>query len=150
MFLFASSVPQQDRAFANALLEQAQAALRNDPTITMELGYGVEAGGVYASQRTQYVSENEGVNYDQLVLQFQIEGGNAWAQGVAYGIRPYSSDGPGSDDKDTTTSNVQLVSLEVANMDASLNGTPFEVNIPLPTTARSDSDNDEKESRREQ
>ena len=79
--------------------------------VSMELGQGVEAGGIYASQ---YDVANGGI--EQLVVQFQVEGGNAWAQGVAYGIRQNQS--------------IQLVSLEVANMDASMKGTPFEINVP--------------------
>ena len=112
LFLFARSVRGKDKAFADELLKQAQVALRQDATIGMELGQGVETGGVYSSMFAQ------SGGYDQLVLQFQIEGGNAWAQGVAYGVRQHET--------------IQLVSLEVANMDASINGTPFEINIPLP------------------
>lgn len=89
--------------------------MRTDPIITMDLGQGVETGGVYSSQKTNY----EGI--DQMVLQFQVEGGNAWAQGVAYGIQDADS-------------NIQLVTLEVANMDASMKGTPIEVYIPKLTT----------------
>lgn len=125
LFLFSRSVRGQDKPFANELLRQAQVVLRKDATIGMELGQGVETGGVYASQFAQ----NGG--YDQLVLQFQIEGGNAWAQGVAYGVRQ----------KDT----VQLVSLEVANMDASINGTPFEIEIPLPMGENKEGESEKSE-----
>mmetsp|Transcript_13877 Transcript_13877/g.20480 ORF Transcript_13877/g.20480 Transcript_13877/m.20480 type:complete len:205 (-) Transcript_13877:372-986(-) len=112
LFLFRSSVKPEDRQLANELLKLAESAMRADPTIAMELGQGVEAGGVYFSQKTTY----QGI-YDQMVLQFQIEGGNAWAQGVAYGIQ------------DADNKIIQLVALEVANMDASMNGTPIEVCI---------------------
>ena len=49
LFLFAASVPRSRREFASELLGLAQQALRSDPTVSMELGMGVEAGGVYAS-----------------------------------------------------------------------------------------------------
>jgi hypothetical protein len=92
--------------------------MRADPTIIMELGQSIEAGGVYSSQTTTLHSPSRDVpSYQQLVLQFQIEGGNAWAQGVAYGIKAIP-DGE-----------VHLVSLEVANMDATINGKPFEINV---------------------
>lgn len=119
LFLFMGNQGRtpQDRLLTETLLQQAQDAMRQDPTITMELGCGIETGGVYASQKT-----NNG-SYDQLVLQFQIEGGNAWAQGVAYGVRSRSSSSRGEI--------IQLVTLEVANMDASINGTPFEVPIQM-------------------
>ena len=76
---------------------------------------GVETGGVYSSLRE---TTKDGI--EQIVLQFQIQGGNVWAQGLAYGIK--SLDQPA----------LRLVSLQVANMDASMNGTPF--NIPIPET----------------
>ena len=114
LFLFANSVNRQYKAFAQELLKQSEAAMRSDAMVSMELGQGVEAGGIYASKYARAPGD-----IDQLVVQFQIEGGNAWAQGVAYGIR-------------TTGNNIQLVSLEVANMDASMKGTPFEINIPMP------------------
>jgi hypothetical protein len=114
LFLFGFSVKAKDRPFADKLLELSQSAMRADPTITMELGQGVETGGVYSSVKG--TANADGRMIDQLVLQFQIEGGNAWAQGVAYGIK--EEDG-----------RVQLVSLEVANMDASMNGTPLDVPI---------------------
>ena len=88
--------------------------MRADPVLTMELGQTMETGGVYASQSARHANDD----LQQLVLQFQIEGGNAWAQGIAYGIQRRSGV-------------VQLVSLQVANMDASMNGTPY--NVPLPT-----------------
>ena len=107
----------EDRRVVETLLQQAQDALRQDPTVTLELGSGVEAGGVYASQKT-----HRG-DWDQLVVQFQIQGGNAWAQGVAYGVRSTISNNNNNNNK------IRLVSLEVANMDASMNGTPLEVPI---------------------
>jgi hypothetical protein len=129
LFLFASSVKGADRAFATELLQQAQAVLRQDPTIIMELGQAVETGGVYSSLSTTCTANVEGnaqQEYKQLVLQFQIEGGNAWAQGVAYGIQECNSNSNAKNKNDE----IQLVSLEVANMDATINGTPFEITIP--------------------
>eukprot|EP00977_Amphora_coffeiformis_P014590 scaffold4097_cov166-Amphora_coffeaeformis.AAC.47 len=72
----------------------------------------METGGVYASTFAYLET-----NVKQLILQFQIEGGNAWAKGSVYGIKCISSP-------------VQLVSLQVANMDASMNGTPCQVPLP--------------------
>jgi hypothetical protein len=115
LFLFSTSVAKKDKEFAAAILQESQTAMRADPTIGMELGQALEAGGVYASLST--TADVSGQTYKQLVLQFQIEGGNAWAQGVAYGVQAF----PGG--------NYELVSLEVANMDATMNGTPFEINV---------------------
>ena len=112
LFLFGTSVKPNDRQLVNELLAAVQSVLNTDPTITMELGQGVETGGVYSSLRE---TTKDGI--EQIVLQFQIQGGNVWAQGLAYGIK--SRDQPA----------LRLVSLQVANMDASMNGTPF--NIPI-------------------
>ena len=120
LFLFGSSVKPKDRPFANELLSCAQKVLQTDPTMTMELGQGIETGGIYSSLRG---TTRDGI--EQLVLQFQIEGGNVWAQGIAYGIKQSRDDNPAA---------LQLVSLQVSNMDASMNGTPF--NIPVPTAER--------------
>lgn len=120
LFLFPNAVAAAHRPMAQALLAAAQTAMRADPVLTMELGQTMETGGVYAST----FARNDSDGVQQLVLQFQIEGGNAWAQGIAYGIQPSSGDGGGGV--------VQLVSLQIANMDASMSGTSYEV--PLPTT----------------
>ena len=79
--------------------------------MTMELGPGIEAGNVYASSNDQVG------NVDQLALQFQINGGNAWAQGIVYGIEDESG--------------LRLISLEVANMDAVLNNQSFQVPLNI-------------------
>ena len=107
LFLFATSVPSSQRSRADKLLRLAQEALRSDPVVTMELGPGIEAGNVYAS------SKGTVGNVDQLVLQFQINGGNAWAQGITYGVEDENG--------------LRLVALEVANMDAVLNNQSFQV-----------------------
>mmetsp|Transcript_45289 Transcript_45289/g.95018 ORF Transcript_45289/g.95018 Transcript_45289/m.95018 type:complete len:212 (+) Transcript_45289:97-732(+) len=116
LFLFATSVSPSQKNFANRLLALSEEALRTDPTVVMELGTGIEAGGVYASSSGTAVYAGNTV--DQLILQFQINGGNAWAQGVAYGIVPSGQQGEAT-----------LLNLEVANMDAVLNGQSFQ--IPL-------------------
>lgn len=164
LFLFAKSRADLGRGggggggvarFAEELLRQARAVLRADPSVTMELGQGLETGGIYSFLLGggDGVDDVGGAEWDggrrrrgsgacrQLVLQFQIEGGNAWAQGVAYGIQLMGDnldadaaanleDGPGS--TAMIGDNVHLVSLEVANMDASMNGTPLELSIPWP------------------
>ena len=109
LFLFATSVPSSQRSRAERMLRLAQEALRSDPTVTMELGPGIESGNVYAS------SSDKVGNVDQLVLQFQINGGNAWAQGVLYGVEDENG--------------LRLISLEVANMDAVLNNQSFQVQL---------------------
>ena len=139
LFLFASSVPSSQKSFANQLLSLSEEALRSDPTISMELGMGIETGGVYASSHTCDGSvQYRGQNVDQLVLQFQINGGATWACGVAYGIRNHA------ESISISSNNMQqqlggegevtLLSLEVANMDAVLNGQSFQV--PLNTLSR--------------
>ena len=122
LFLFATSVSSSQKTFAERLLTLSEAALRSDPTVVMELGMGVEARGVYASSHTcDGGAVYRGQNVDQLVLQFQINGGNAWAQGVAYGVR----------DGDSRQGGVTLLTLEVANMDAVLNGQSFQIPLKL-------------------
>ena len=137
LFLFAASVPRSRREFASELLGLAQQALRSDPTVSMELGMGVEAGGVYASSSGRALVEGgrgsggaaRTRTWEQLVLQFQITGGNAWAQGVAYGVREvgWRGGGAGDGDNDGDGGQVHLLALEVANMDAVLNGESFQV-----------------------
>ena len=70
LFLFATSVPAAEKQRSADLQRLAQSALRNDPRVTMELGPGIEAGGVFASAATP----------DALCLNFQVQGGNAWAE----------------------------------------------------------------------
>jgi len=115
LFLFATSVPSSQKPFANKLLQLAEKALQSDPTIVMELGPGIEAGNVYASSFATTTSNSNNCNVNQLVLQFQINGGNCWSQGVTYGIQTV-------EDGDVT-----LMALEVANMDATLNNVSFQV-----------------------
>jgi len=104
LFLFAGSVARKDRALADELLALSSVALNEDPAVTSELGYGLEPGGVYAS-----ASDADGEER-RLALQFQIQGGNLWAQGTAGGIRR----APGAP--------AELVELYVTNMDGAMMG----------------------------
>ena len=113
LFLFATSVPSSQRTRADKLLQLAQEALRSDPTVIMEMGSGIEAGNVYASSNDSF-----GNNVYQLVLQFQINGGNAWAQGITYGVEDENG--------------LRLAALEVANMDAVLNNQSYQVQLKNP------------------
>ena len=100
LFLFASSVPAAQKEAAQELQRLAQSALRADPRVTMELGMGIEAGGIFGS-----ATSDEG----NLVINFQINGGNSWAECTAFGKKQ----GDGS---------LALVDLTIANMDAAMSG----------------------------
>ena len=104
LFLFAGSVPRRDRALADEILALAQIALNNDQAVTSELGYGLEARDVYAS-----AADGDDETGRRLVLEFQIQGGNLWAQGTARGVR--SAAGAG-----------ELRELYVTNMDGAMMG----------------------------
>jgi hypothetical protein len=106
LFLFGGSVGRKDRALADELLALAQRALNEDPAVTAELGYGLETGGVYSSAADGDSAEAE----RRLVLQFQIQGGNLWAQGTARGIR-----------RDPNAP-AELLELSVTNMDGAMMG----------------------------
>ena len=99
LLLFGTSVPAQSKVQAQELQELAQRALRSDPRVTMELGMGIEAGGIFASAASE----------DGLVINFQINGGNSWAECTAFGKCGGES--------------VELIDLTVANMDAAMSGT---------------------------
>jgi hypothetical protein len=113
LFLFQTSVKRTDRPFCDEILAAAQAQLRADPIIMMELGAGLEAGGVFSSS----VCQTDSIR--QVVMEFQINGGNSWAQAKVHGIQ-------------VDQAPVYLVSLEVSNMDAALmtNVPPFRVKLP--------------------
>jgi hypothetical protein len=113
LFLFQMSVKRSDKALCDEILELAQAQLRIDPLIAMELGAGLEAGGVFASNS----SASQQQSLRQLVMEFQINGGNSWAQARVHGIKVGSAP-------------ARLVSLDVANMDASLMGGFAKVSLP--------------------
>jgi len=105
----------------------------------MELGLGLEAGGVFSSssssssssissststsienreEEEEEIQENAVVvQVRQLLLEFQINGGNSWAQCRCHGLKI------GEDE-------MQIVSLGVSNMDAALNGGWAEVTLP--------------------
>ena len=72
------------------------APICNDPRVTMELGPGIEAGGVFASAATP----------DALCLNFQVQGGNAWAECNAFAAK--------------TGDGLELVDLEIRMMDGAL------------------------------
>jgi hypothetical protein len=114
LFLFRTSVKRNDKALCDEILDLAQAQLRFDPLISMELGAGLEAGGVFASNSN---ASSQQQNIRQLVMEFQINGGNSWAQARVHGIKVGSAP-------------ARLVSLEVANMDASLMGGFAKVSLP--------------------
>jgi hypothetical protein len=113
LFLFQMSVKRNDRPLCDEILAAAQAKLRADPLIVMELGMGLEAGGVFSSSASQKDSIR------QLVMEFQINGGNSWAQAKVHGIK-----------KDEAP--VQLVLLEVSNMDAALMNDVPPIRVKLP------------------
>lgn len=78
----------------------------------------LEAGGIYAASYSTLKSKDFGDDaLEQLVLQFKINGGNVWVQGLVYGVRANNDE---DDDQ-----KVGLVYLEVANMDAVLNDLSF-------------------------
>jgi len=100
----------------------------------MELGLGLEAGGVFSSssssssissstsiengeEEEEEIQENAVILVRQLLLEFQINGGNSWAQCRCHGLKI------GEDE-------MQMVSLGVSNMDAALNGGWAEVTLP--------------------
>lgn len=85
LFLFRTSVKPQNRKFADELLKATQEVLLADPAIASELGQSIEAGGVFSSSAASVLLA--GQKLDQLVLQFQINGGNWWAQGIVYGVK---------------------------------------------------------------
>ena len=79
----------------------------------MELGPGLEAGGIFSSCSS--------VNNDtkQMIMEFQINGGNSWAMAKVHGVKI----GKG---------NVFLVSLDISNMDAALMGGSVQIKLPPP------------------
>jgi hypothetical protein len=164
LFLFGASAFQNenDRVLREEILKLAEDFLRADPLVSMELGLGIEAGGVFASLSSVHwaLVETESSSSSsidssgdedsrapgttaassaaapaptpkrtttstkqvtQMSMEFQLNGGNSWAQARVSGIRY----GTQNDD-----SPVQLISLGVANMDASLNGGWAEVTLP--------------------
>jgi hypothetical protein len=101
LLLFGTSVPEDTKPMAAELQALAQRTLRSDPILRMELGEGVEAGGIFASA----TSPDE----DALIINFQINGGNAWAESTAFGV--VDEDG-----------NLELIDVTVANLASALVG----------------------------
>mmetsp|Transcript_25333 Transcript_25333/g.54771 ORF Transcript_25333/g.54771 Transcript_25333/m.54771 type:complete len:396 (-) Transcript_25333:67-1254(-) len=109
LFLFKTSVPQECQQLAQELRRLAQLALRADPRVTMELGMGIEAGGVFSSAASK--------DGESLVINFQLNGGNIWAEATAFGVSCGDS--------------IELLGLTVANMDAAMMGeTSLTVALP--------------------
>lgn len=121
LFLFQSSVQRRDKVLCEKVLNKAENILRKDPLICMELGSGLEAGGVFSSAS----SIDRGVH--QLVMEFQINGGNSWAQCRCHGL------------KIDSMKEAEIISLSVSNMDAAFNGGWADVTLPR------DNDTDEKD-----
>jgi hypothetical protein len=128
LFLFVSSVKRQDKALCQEILSLAETTLRQDPLIQMELGSGLEAGGVFASATASCTVNHQDCNCNmkQFVCEFQLQGGNSWAQARAYGVKRLSSS---SSVQQQQRQLAELVTLQVANMDASLNGGWAEIPI---------------------
>lgn len=138
LFLFQTSVTKRDKELSREILLKAQDILRRDPLISMELGTGLEAGGVFSSSG----SVENGVH--QLVMEFQLNGGNSWAQCKCHGLKYIG-------DNDNSSSNtlrgveenaLQMISLSVSNMDAALNGGWAEVTLSQ-TNGQSDEEDEE-------
>eukprot|EP00591_Stephanopyxis_turris_P016097 CAMPEP_0195536448 /NCGR_PEP_ID=MMETSP0794_2-20130614/46087_1 /TAXON_ID=515487 /ORGANISM="Stephanopyxis turris, Strain CCMP 815" /LENGTH=182 /DNA_ID=CAMNT_0040669867 /DNA_START=103 /DNA_END=651 /DNA_ORIENTATION=+ len=119
LFLFQSSVPATERDLANKILLEAQEALRIDPGIILEFGHGLETGGVFSCSSSRGTTDG-GEPVQQLALQFQINGGNAWAQGTVIGVQ-------------IGDTNPVLAELSVANMDAAMGGAP-PITLSLPNS----------------
>jgi hypothetical protein len=105
LLLFRMSVKRKDKVLVNDILQEAQERLRQDPLILMELGWGLEVGGVFSSSSSSFSTDNGEIR--QVVMEFQINGGNSWAQATVHGVK--IGMGP-----------VRLLSLDVSNMDAAL------------------------------
>jgi hypothetical protein len=123
LFLFRSSVAPENKALAAEALAAAQAALNADPLVTSELGAGLEAGGVFASSACD---DDEGRLF---ALNFQVSGGNLWAEASARGIKRRRG---GSSQADFSTP-FELLDLTVSNMDAALTGGLPSIRVALPS-----------------
>ena len=127
LFLFQSSVKdRKDKELSKQLLRQVETIINQDPVVLMEFGPNLECGGIYSSSSS--VDRKTGIH--QLIMEFQINGGNAWAQGICHGY----------DTVTTTTLNEPkqqqptVLSLGISNMDAALNG--GWIDIPIPSSSK--------------
>ncbi len=137
LFLFQTSVKKRDKQLSQEMLLMAEEILRKDPLIGMELGPGLEAGGIFSSSS----SIEDGIH--QLVMEFQINGGNSWAQCRCHGLKFEGRQNQSSSDIEQDDGTAKLVSLSVSNMDAALNGGWVEVAVPVPRIKnKSDDRND--------
>ena len=100
LFLFGNSVKERDRPMAAQLKVLAEQMLRSDPRVTMELGVGIEAGGIFSCASS--------ATGNAMVINFQINGGSMWAESTAFGV--LGDDG------------LEVIDLTVANMDAAMAG----------------------------
>jgi len=89
----------------------------------------LESGGVFASSSSISMEQGQGQGFHQLVMEFQLNGGNSWAQCRCYGFKRIG-DSFSSTNGSTENTRVQIVTLGVSNMDASLNGGWAEVKVP--------------------
>ena len=129
LFLFRSSVKdRKDKELSKQLLRQVETVINQDPIVLMEFGPNLECGGIYSSSSS--VDKSTGIH--QLIMEFQITGGNAWAQGICHGYDTATR---------TTMSQQQqqqqptILSLGISNMDAALNG--GWIDIPIPSSSSS-------------
>eukprot|EP00571_Detonula_confervacea_P011666 CAMPEP_0172312660 /NCGR_PEP_ID=MMETSP1058-20130122/18270_1 /TAXON_ID=83371 /ORGANISM="Detonula confervacea, Strain CCMP 353" /LENGTH=94 /DNA_ID=CAMNT_0013026185 /DNA_START=372 /DNA_END=656 /DNA_ORIENTATION=+ len=91
----------------------------------MELGTGLEAGGVFSS--SSCIEDD----VHQLVMEFQLNGGNSWAQCRCHGLKFLTSNDNsfnGSSSKGDAA--VEIISLSVSNMDAAFNGGWVDIALP--------------------
>ena len=111
LFLFRTSVVPTDKDLSTEILSTSQSMLRSDPLLSMELSLGLESSGIFSS------CSSIDVNTKQMVMEFQINGGNSWAMAKVHGVK-------------IGNGKAFLVSLEVSNMDAALMGGSVKVKLP--------------------
>lgn len=129
LLLFSSSVKGRDKDLAQKLQVKAQNVINLDPLLSMELGRGLEAGGIFCSTSSiddVTLSNNEVATYHQLIIEFQINGGNSWAQCRCHGYQLNTSNRNSSN---YSENDIYLVSLRVSNMDAAFNGGWMDVKL---------------------
>eukprot|EP00967_Tisochrysis_lutea_P148625 scaffold284265_cov30-Tisochrysis_lutea.AAC.2 len=124
--LFRNSVAPENRVLAAEALKLAQAALNADPRVTSELGAGLEAGGVFASAASAC---EEGQIFE---ANFQLSGGNLWAEATVRGIQRSCSK------VDRSSARFELLELTVSNMDAAMMGGEPSCRVALPVRGSSD------------
>lgn len=129
LLLFSSSVKGRDKNLAQKLQLKAQNIINLDPLLSMELGRGLEAGGIFCSTSSiddVTLSNAQVASCHQLIIEFQINGGNSWAQCRCHGYQLKTSDRNASSDSEN---DIHMVSLRVSNMDAAFNGGWMDVKL---------------------